>query len=106
MPLFFQTLNYELTAAYLTLVVNYVSLLILLSRVDDRKAVLGLYNTAHELQSGQSDAAFPRLGQMILDYDPPLKKLADDFSPHARVRTTNITEFRAQSSTVIYLGRR
>ena len=26
-----------------------------------------------------------RLGQLIVDYDPPLKKLAEEFVPHARV---------------------
>ncbi len=45
-------MNYDLTAAYLNLVANYVSLMIILSRVDDRKAVLGLFNTAHEMQNG------------------------------------------------------
>lgn len=36
-----QSLNYELTAGYLNLVVNLICLMILLSRVDDRKVVLG-----------------------------------------------------------------
>jgi NCK-associated protein 1 len=44
-----QTLNFDLTKAYLDLVSTYVSLMILLSRVEDRKAVLGLFNAAHEL---------------------------------------------------------
>ena len=44
-----QTLNFDLTKAYLDLVTTYTSLMILLSRVEDRKAVLGLYNAAHEL---------------------------------------------------------
>ena len=44
-----QTLNFDLTKAYLDLVSIYVSLMILLSRVEDRKAVLGLFNAAHEL---------------------------------------------------------
>lgn len=32
-----------------------------------------------------SDPTFPRLGQMILDYDMPLKKLSEEFIPHAKV---------------------
>jgi hypothetical protein len=44
-----QTLNFELTKAYLELVVTYVTLMVLLSRVEDRKAVLGLFNAAHEM---------------------------------------------------------
>ncbi len=80
-----QTLNYDLTASYLNLVVNYICLMVLLSRVEDRKAVLGLFNAAYELQHGHSETTFPRLGQMIVDYDIPLKKLAEDFTPLARV---------------------
>ena len=58
--------------------------MILLSRVDDRKAVLGMFNAAHEMVHGGHDPQFPRLGQMIVDYDPPLKKLSEEFVPHAR----------------------
>lgn len=39
-----QSLNYELTAGYLNLVVNLICLMILLSRVDDRKVVLGIFH--------------------------------------------------------------
>lgn len=76
------TLNFELTKNYLDLVVIYVSLMILLSRVEDRKAVLGLFNAAHEMVHSQIDASFPRLGQMIVDYDAPLKKLSEEFLLH------------------------
>ena len=79
------TINYDLTKGYLDLVVTYVSLLVLLSRVEDRKAVLGLFNTAHEMTHGQGDPAFPRLGQLIIDYESPLKKLSEDFVPHAKL---------------------
>lgn len=79
------TINYSLTKGYLDLVVTYVSLLVLLSRVEDRKAVLGLFNTAHEMTHGQGDTCFPRLGQLILDYETPLKKLTEDFVPHAKL---------------------
>lgn len=79
------TLNFDMTKAYLDLVVAYVTLMILLSRVEDRKAVLGLFNTAHEMTHGHSDNSFPRLGQLIVEYDPPLKKLADEFVPHSKM---------------------
>lgn len=46
---FLQTLNYDLTKGYLDLVVTYVILMILLSRVEDRKAVLGLFHVAQEM---------------------------------------------------------
>jgi NCK-associated protein 1 len=44
-----QTLNFDLTKGYLDLVVTFVTLMILLSRVEDRKAVLGLFHVAHEM---------------------------------------------------------
>ena len=73
----------------------YVRLLILLSRVDDRKAVLGLFNAAHEMVHGACDPAFPRLGQLIVDYDPPLKKLSEEFVPHARVLNRALMSLQA-----------
>jgi NCK-associated protein 1 len=79
-------LNFDLTKNYLDLIVTYVSLLILLSKVDDRKTVLGLFTIAHEMVNGQADASFPRLGQMIIDYENPMKKLIEDFTPHSKVR--------------------
>lgn len=77
--------NFDLTRNYLDLVVIYVSLMILLSRVEDRKAVLGLFNAAYEMVHGQTDQSFPRLGGMIIDYDVPFKKLAEDFTPHTKL---------------------
>lgn len=46
---------------------------------------LGLYNAAYDLSNGQSEASFPRLGQMIIDYDTPLKKLSEELGPFNRV---------------------
>ncbi len=31
------------------------------------------------------EESFPRLGQMIMDYDPPVRKLSEEFVPHAKV---------------------
>lgn len=86
-----KTLNYDLTTGYLNLVVSLISMMILLSRVEDRKAVLGLYNAAYDLQHGQSEASFPRLGQMILDYENPLKKLHEDLGPLNRLIFTALS---------------
>jgi NCK-associated protein 1 len=35
-----------------------------------------------------SDQSFHRLGQLIMDYDPPVKKLSDEFVPHAKLLVT------------------
>ncbi|CAG7822378.1 unnamed protein product [Allacma fusca] len=79
------TLNFDLTKGYLDLVITYTTLMILLSRVEDRKAVLGLFHVAQEMASSPADTTFPRLGQMILEYDPPLKKLSEEFGPHSKL---------------------
>lgn len=59
--------------------------MILLSRIEDRKIVLGLFNVAYDLINNGSEASFPRLGQMIMDYENPLKKLSEDLGPLNRV---------------------
>jgi hypothetical protein len=56
-------------------------------RVDNRKAALGLFNAAYEMSQNQSDPFFPRLGQMVIDYNPPHKKLSEEFVPHTRTLT-------------------
>lgn len=78
-------LNFDLTKMYLELVATYVSIMILVSKVDDRKAVIALFNVAHEFLQGKGDNVYPRLGQMFLDYDPPMKKLSEEFVPHSRI---------------------
>ena len=79
------SINFDLTKAYCELITTYVTSIILLSRVDDRKAVLGLYNAAYELINGHVDSSFPRLGQMVIDYECPLKKLSEEFIPHSKL---------------------
>ncbi|POI30968.1 hypothetical protein CIB84_005281 [Bambusicola thoracicus] len=58
--------------------------MILLSRIEERKAIIGLYNYAHEMTHGASDREYPRLGQMIVDYENPLKKMMEEFVPHSK----------------------
>lgn len=78
-------INFDLTKSYLDLIVTYVSLMILPSRIDDRKAVLSLFNLSHEMLQTNPDPAFPRLGQMIIDYEQPMKKLSEEFIPHSKL---------------------
>ncbi|EFA13274.1 membrane-associated protein Hem [Tribolium castaneum] len=79
------SLNFELTKHYLDLVTTYVSLMVLLSRVEDRKAVLGLFNAAYEIVHSSPDSSFPRLGNMIMEYEIPFKKLCEEFVPHTKL---------------------
>jgi len=79
------TVNFDLTKCYLDLIVTYVTLMIMLSRIEDRKAILGLFNTVHEISHSNHEQSFPRLSQMIIDYENPMKKLAEEFVPHAKL---------------------
>lgn len=88
-------INFDLTKNYLDLVTTYVALMILLSRVEDRKAVLGLYNAAYEMVHGATDISFPRLGSMIMEYDLPFKKLSEEFVPHSKLLGQALTSLEA-----------
>uniref|UniRef100_A0A7M4F4W2 Nck-associated protein 1 n=1 Tax=Crocodylus porosus TaxID=8502 RepID=A0A7M4F4W2_CROPO len=88
-----QTVNFDLTKNYLDLIITYTTLMILLSRIEERKAIIGLYNYAHEMTHGASDREYPRLGQMIVDYENPLKKMMEEFVPHSKVCVTTFHRF-------------
>lgn len=90
-----------------------MSLVLLLARTEDRRVLIGMYHCAHEMSHGArwagcprglsplgavaedclqhvchypcSDSSFARLGQMVLEYDHPLKKLTEEFGPHSKV---------------------
>lgn len=77
-------LNYDFTKSYLDLVVTYVALVLLLARIEERRLLVGLYHCAHEMSHGTSDPAFPRLAQLLLEYEHPLKRLVEEFAPHTQ----------------------
>uniref|UniRef100_A0A670Z313 NCK associated protein 1 like n=1 Tax=Pseudonaja textilis TaxID=8673 RepID=A0A670Z313_PSETE len=81
---FLQNVNYDFTKNYLDLIVTYVSVIVLLSRIDDRKVLIGLHHCTHEMIHGISDSSFRRLGQMIIEYENPLRKLLEEFGPHTK----------------------
>ncbi|XP_050771916.1 nck-associated protein 1-like [Gopherus flavomarginatus] len=80
--------NYDLTKNYLDLVVTHTSVILLLSRIEDRKALIGMYNSAHEMIQGSGDPCYARLAQMVLEYDTPLKELTEEFRPHTKAMTS------------------
>lgn len=80
-------INYTFTKSYLDLIVTYFSVILLMSRIDDRKTLTALYNCAFEMLQGQSDPSYARLSQMLLEYDNPLKKLSEEFGPHTKTVT-------------------
>eukprot|EP01137_Pigoraptor_chileana_P037645 Opistho-2@35033 len=75
------TENFEMTKALLQLVSSYISALILISRIEDRKLIACTFATVHQFQYSNNEPNFPRLAQWMNDYDVPLRKLQDDFFP-------------------------
>ena len=59
------TTNFDLTKLYLDVVCIYIRLMVLMSRIEDRKTVLGLFNAAYNLTHGTSDSVFAELGAMV-----------------------------------------
>lgn len=51
------------------------------------RAIAGLFSVAHDMSRGSQDPNFPRLGQMLVEYDHALKKISEDFVPLAKVCT-------------------
>ncbi|XP_068027397.1 LOW QUALITY PROTEIN: nck-associated protein 1-like, partial [Melanerpes formicivorus] len=87
-------INYDLTKSYLDLVVTYVSLVLLLARIEERRLLIGLYHCAHQMSHGTSDPGFARLAQLVLDYDHPLKKLTEEFGPHTEALSAALLSLR------------
>uniref|UniRef100_A0A8C4GQB0 Nck-associated protein 1-like n=1 Tax=Dicentrarchus labrax TaxID=13489 RepID=A0A8C4GQB0_DICLA len=77
-------INFDFTKNYLDLIITYTSVIVTLSRIDDKKALVGMFNCAHEMSNGSSDPSYPRLGQMFVEYEHPWKKLTEEFGPHTR----------------------
>lgn len=51
-----------------------------------------------------SEDSFPRLGSMIVEYENPLKKIAEQFVPHQQVRLFICTKHILEShNTVFYV---
>lgn len=92
--LFDIAINFDFTKNYLDLIITYTSVIITLSRIDDKKALAGMFNCAHEMTNGSSDPSYPRLGQMLMEYDHPWKKLTEEFGPHTRSVTTALLSLK------------
>ena len=71
--------NFQITKEYLCLVSNYVRLVLLLSRVEDRKVVIGLYSYAHDVQNQFTETGFAHLSEFIMNFSEPIKRLSDEF---------------------------
>ncbi|KAM3621969.1 uncharacterized protein V6R79_018401 [Siganus canaliculatus] len=87
-------INFDFTKNYLDLIITYTSVIIMLSRIDDKKALVGMYNCAYEMTNGNSDPSYPRLGQMFVEYEHPWKKLIEEFGPHTKSVTTALMSLK------------
>uniref|UniRef100_A0A3B4UXM3 NCK associated protein 1 like n=1 Tax=Seriola dumerili TaxID=41447 RepID=A0A3B4UXM3_SERDU len=92
--LILSAVNFDFTKSYLDLIIIYASVIITLSRIDDKKALVGMFNCAHEMTNGSSDPAYPRLGQMFVEYEHPWKKLTEEFGPHTRSVTAALLSLK------------
>ena len=54
------------------------------------RAIAGLFNVAHDTSRGSQDPNFPRLGQMLTEYDHALRKISEDFTPLSKVSVLTI----------------
>uniref|UniRef100_A0AAZ3RKJ7 Nck-associated protein 1-like n=1 Tax=Oncorhynchus tshawytscha TaxID=74940 RepID=A0AAZ3RKJ7_ONCTS len=52
--------NFDFTKNYLELIITYISVIVMLSRVEDKKVLVGMYNCAHEMSNGS------RWGQLLI----------------------------------------
>ncbi|XP_034022052.1 nck-associated protein 1-like [Thalassophryne amazonica] len=87
-------INFDFTKKYLDLIITYTSVIITLCRIDDKKALVGLFNCAHEMSNGSSDPSYPRLSQMFVEYEHPWKKLTEEFGPHTRSVTAALLSLK------------
>lgn len=55
-----------------------------LSLLNNPKRSFGLNMVHHHYVLFFRESNFPRLGQMIIDYENPFKKLSEEFTPHAQ----------------------
>ncbi|KAM9758995.1 nck-associated protein 1-like isoform 1-T1 [Menidia menidia] len=86
--------NFDFTKNYLDLITTYASVIVTLARIDDKKALVGMFNCAHEMTNGSSDPSYPRLGQMFIEYEHPWKKLTEEFGPHTKSVTAALLSLK------------
>ncbi|XP_077459240.1 nck-associated protein 1-like [Stigmatopora argus] len=87
-------INFDFTKNYLDLIITYTSVIVTLARFDEKKALVGMFNCAHEMSKGCSDPSYPRLSQMFMEYEHPWRKLAEEFGPHTKSVTAALLSLR------------
>lgn len=74
-------LNFDLTRLFLELVADFISIMVIMGSISERKLICSVFNHVYDANRGQHEPSFPRLGNMLIDYDQPLRKLSEEFTP-------------------------
>lgn len=69
--------NRFIMSKFLDLFVKYCQMIILSSRVEDRRGLIMLYAQAHH-KTGNTEPSFPRIADFIKQYESPVKQLRDE----------------------------
>ncbi|EGD73771.1 hypothetical protein PTSG_05464 [Salpingoeca rosetta] len=93
-------LNYRLTALFLDLLHTYVAVILLLFRLDSRRMIAMVFNATYSMFKGNMEPAYPRLSQLLLDYDTPARVMYAPFKPHINMILTPLMSVRAHLDTM------
>eukprot|EP00055_Hartaetosiga_balthica_P012323 m.59437 g.59437 ORF g.59437 m.59437 type:complete len:1109 (-) comp7909_c0_seq1:772-4098(-) len=77
--------NCSLTVAFLDLVQTYLSVMMLLFRLEERKSIAMVFNTVYSLMKGGNETSYARLSQMLVEQEQPLKTFHHIFRPHGNL---------------------
>jgi hypothetical protein len=84
----------QLTQQFFQLVCNYVSVLELLSRYNDRKTVVGCFQCSYEMLQGVGEPAYASVAQFLVDFDSPFRQLPNVFAPHKKIVTEAVMSLK------------
>lgn len=75
----------KITTSFLDLICTYASVLVLTSRLSDRRIIAAMYHGAHELIKGTGEPQYSDLSRFLVDFERPFVKLRSEFAPHCEV---------------------
>ncbi|KAI6659919.1 Nck-associated protein 1-like [Oopsacas minuta] len=87
-------LNFDISRALFELISDYVSIMIIMGRIEERKVICSVFNHVHDANRGQQEAFYPRLGQMLIEFEHPIRKMSEDFAPCAEQIVISIMTLR------------
>eukprot|EP01104_Vermistella_antarctica_P018181 TRINITY_DN6651_c0_g2_i1.p1 TRINITY_DN6651_c0_g2~~TRINITY_DN6651_c0_g2_i1.p1 ORF type:complete len:1159 (+),score=342.64 TRINITY_DN6651_c0_g2_i1:203-3679(+) len=73
--------NSRITYNFMEMVTTYVRMHFYLEKITDRKNIVATYAKVYQNIKGSTEPSFQKLGQYIVEYDHPLRRLQADFKP-------------------------